>query len=317
MKWEIVPPRTVCSHNPLGEAGECYGTNMYRVHHDSRCEGAMCEKHFVRFVEDHRLWDKVTYQHLNRGDFFLQDAWPGGLLRAVDFETACDPGGHVLDMHLETSCLRLPRPTILRGSVLPFGILIDGEGFERDVNGQPVGCVKDGTHGVYVDDYGVERRCGPIRNDMLVGYLSRVAEDEDPDTPVDGVNPPIAKDAEGINRVDGPRRQFATGASRQAAKGKGTPVLVCPWAYEELAKHFEAGAEIYEPRNWEKGMPLSELINSAERHLIAIKKGLTDERHDRAFAWNAFVFLGTLARIRAGILPESLNDLPKYKKVGE
>jgi hypothetical protein len=115
-----------------------------------------------------------------------------------------------------------------------------------------------------------------------------------------------------IIREEGPVREFSTGAHKQAAAGKGTPVLVPADAYLEVAKHFEEGAAIHGARNWEKGICLSELLNSLERHIAAEKMGKTDERHDRAIAWNALVYLATKLRIAEGILPPSLDDMPKY-----
>jgi len=115
----------------------------------------------------------------------------------------------------------------------------------------------------------------------------------------------------GIKVESGEKREFNTGAKKQASAGKGTPVLFPPDAYLEISKHFEEGAFNcgYGPRNWEKGIPLSELINSLERHIAQEKMGLIDERHDRALAWNAVVYLATKLRIQVGILPAELNDL--------
>jgi len=44
-------------------------------------------------------------------------------------------------------------------------------------------------------------------------------------------------------------------------------------ANEEYAKVWTVGAIKYEPRNWEKGMPYTEVIASAMRHLEAIRLG--------------------------------------------
>jgi len=114
-----------------------------------------------------------------------------------------------------------------------------------------------------------------------------------------------------IKKEQGEKREFSTGAQKQNAEGKGTPVLFPPDAYIDMSKHFEAGAELHGSRNWEKGIPLSEIINSLERHIAQEKMGLTDERHDRAIAWNAIVYLATKLRIEAGILPKELDDIPK------
>ncbi len=118
-----------------------------------------------------------------------------------------------------------------------------------------------------------------------------------------------------IKREAGPNREFSTGAEKQIAEGKGTPVLVPGDAILEIAKHFEGGALIYGARNWEKGIPLSEILNSLERHLQQEKMGLTDEPHARALTWNAIVYLATKIRIERGLLPKELDDMPKYKPV--
>lgn len=113
----------------------------------------------------------------------------------------------------------------------------------------------------------------------------------------------------GIKIESGEKREFSTGAKKQPSAGKGTPVLFPPDAYLEISKHFEDGAIVHGDRNWEKGIPLSELINSLERHIAQEKMGLTDERHDRALAWCAAVYLATKMRIQAGVLPKELDDL--------
>ena len=118
-----------------------------------------------------------------------------------------------------------------------------------------------------------------------------------------------------IKIEDSSKRVFSTGAKRQASAGKGTPVLVPGDAIIDVAKHFEKGVEVYEERNWEKGIPLSKILNSLERHLQAEKMGLTDEPHARALVWNALVYLATKLRIENGLLPTELNDMPVYTKV--
>ncbi len=116
-----------------------------------------------------------------------------------------------------------------------------------------------------------------------------------------------------IKKEKGPKRKFSTGAESQAAEGKGTPVLVPGDAIIDIAKHFENGAAIYGERNWEKGIPLSEQLNSLERHLQQEKMGMTDEPHARALAWRAVCYLATKLRIENGLLPAELDDMPSYK----
>ena len=62
----------------------------------------------------------------------------------------------------------------------------------------------------------------------------------------------------------------------------------------ELAIHFEEGAQKYEARNWEKGIPISSFVSSGIRHYLKYRRGDNDERHDRAFLWNMVCLLWTL-----------------------
>ncbi len=115
-----------------------------------------------------------------------------------------------------------------------------------------------------------------------------------------------------IKVESGEKREFSTGAKSQASSGKGTPVLVPGDAVLDIAKLFEKGAVLYNARNWEKGIPLSEILNSLERHLQQEKMGQTDENHARAIAWRAMIYLATKLRIEKGMLPAELDDMPKY-----
>ena len=111
---------------------------------------------------------------------------------------------------------------------------------------------------------------------------------------------------------DSAKKKAVTGASRSGGKGRGTPSLLPFDAMMELAKHFEEGAEIHAPRNWEKGLPLSWYVDSMFRHLADVMAGKTDESHERAMAWNAVCFLATWKRIENGTLPAELDDLPHH-----
>lgn len=55
--------------------------------------------------------------------------------------------------------------------------------------------------------------------------------------------------------------------------GKTRHELVPPFAQEQYARVLTRGAEKYAPRNWEKGMPWSNVISSLKRHLLAIESG--------------------------------------------
>lgn len=84
----------------------------------------------------------------------------------------------------------------------------------------------------------------------------------------------------------GDRRKFETGAVRDMAEGKGRCDLLPACALIRLSKLYEAGAKKYDDRNWEKGIPLSVMIDSGMRHLLKYLDGQTDEDHLTAAAWN-------------------------------
>ena len=109
----------------------------------------------------------------------------------------------------------------------------------------------------------------------------------------------------------GARTEFETGAVRDAQGGKGRfdlQPLLAMWA---LAHHVEKGCIKYGDRNWEKGIPIKNFIDSAERHLKEFQLGLTDENHMAAALWNIACCYETLVRIDMGILPRSLDkDIP-------
>jgi hypothetical protein len=105
----------------------------------------------------------------------------------------------------------------------------------------------------------------------------------------------------------GERREFATGAVRDMAEGKGDMVSM-PWeALLRLSKHYEAGAKKYDRWNYRKGIPVSSFIDSACRHLAKYQCGLDDEDHLAAAAFN---ILG--AMLMENDMP-GMQDLPARK----
>lgn len=108
----------------------------------------------------------------------------------------------------------------------------------------------------------------------------------------------------------GMRTQFATGAVRDAAAGKGLPFCIPPVAIRKLAKRFEDGASKYQLHNWMQGIPLSAFHNSTQRHLMQWAEGDQSEDHLGAILWNAACAAWTEQEIAAGRLPAELDDLP-------
>ena len=125
----------------------------------------------------------------------------------------------------------------------------------------------------------------------------------------------------------GKREEFATGSRRDTREGKGRYDLLPAHAIYRLARHFENGAAKYQPRNWEKGQPLSRYLDSALRHIFKFLGGSREEDHITAAAWNCLAFVETEHRIQEGRLPKELDDLPTpapdkcagcgYKLLGE
>lgn len=114
-----------------------------------------------------------------------------------------------------------------------------------------------------------------------------------------------------ILKDSGERREFTTGAVRDRGAMKGRPDLRPIHALQRLDLHMEKGAKKYVSRNWEKGMPLSEFFNSAQRHADKLLAGYTDEDHADAWLWNVACFIETRERIKRGLLPAELDDMPR------
>lgn len=109
-------------------------------------------------------------------------------------------------------------------------------------------------------------------------------------------------------RDSGDRRFFSTGAVRDMQAGKGRCDLLPACAILRLARHFEAGALKYSPRNWEAGIPISSFLDSAIRHTMKYLDGQNDEDHLCAAAWNLICAMWTEEKH-----PE-LQDIPTRRE---
>jgi len=107
---------------------------------------------------------------------------------------------------------------------------------------------------------------------------------------------------------------FPSGAKRNSQQGKGRFDLISPFIFLSLAFRLEDGAEIYGPRNWEKGMPLSRFASAAFRHLIQAVYGMDDEDHWGGIIFNIMCLKHGKEMIESGEWPEELDDLPNYSK---
>lgn len=110
------------------------------------------------------------------------------------------------------------------------------------------------------------------------------------------------------------KRRFSTGSKRDSSDGKPKPGLIPPFIQTLLGVHYAKGAVHYGLRDWEKGQPISELIESVDRHWLAWKNGLTDEPHLIAVIWNVIAICYVLLAIKCKKLPKTLDDRPWHMK---
>ncbi|MCL2349107.1 MAG: DUF5664 domain-containing protein [Planctomycetaceae bacterium] len=113
----------------------------------------------------------------------------------------------------------------------------------------------------------------------------------------------------------GKRDTFETGAVRDSAEGKPRPDLFSPFAMERIGRWLEMGARKYEPNNWQRGMKYSRVTASLCRHLMMYLQHDLSEDHLAALAVNISFLMHYDAMIERGVLPESLDDMPKYQAV--
>lgn len=110
----------------------------------------------------------------------------------------------------------------------------------------------------------------------------------------------------------GERKVFNTGAQRDVSEGKGRYDLISPIAIKRLAIVMEKGAKKYNSRNWELGMPLGKMIDSAKRHIDQFLEGYRDEDHLGQAMFNIMGAIHIEEMVKRDLLPKELNDLPNY-----
>ncbi len=107
-------------------------------------------------------------------------------------------------------------------------------------------------------------------------------------------------------------RLFESGSKRDPNADKGRYDLISPMFIRRLAKHTQTGGQHRGDRNWEKGMPMSAVLDSAIRHLYDYLYGDRSEDHLAAAAWGTMNLIHHEDMIKRGLLPKELNDLPDY-----
>ena len=132
------------------------------------------------------------------------------------------------------------------------------------------------------------------------------------------------KDSQLVPASAGHQREYQTGAVRENSSNKPRPDLISGFAEERLgewlAKNCRPTEEYpngkYPERNWEKGLPMSNIVESLNRHMMKLKQGLTDEDHLAAIMCNAMFAIHVQEMVRRGVLPHTLLDMPTYQREG-
>ena len=110
------------------------------------------------------------------------------------------------------------------------------------------------------------------------------------------------EDATASAPSEGVTAKFGTGAVRSDTVEEFRYDLVSPIGIREVARTCAEGAAKYDDFNWEKGMPVHDLLNHALAHIYQFLGGDRSEPHLSHAAWNL------LAAIHSAELWPQLND---------
>jgi len=81
-------------------------------------------------------------------------------------------------------------------------------------------------------------------------------------------------------------KKYDTGAVRSTDCNEVRYDLISPIGLEALARTYAEGAKKFGAFNWENGMPATDLINHALRHIFVFLSGSRDEDDLGHAAWN-------------------------------
>ncbi len=118
---------------------------------------------------------------------------------------------------------------------------------------------------------------------------------------------------------------FSTGAVRSSDCANERWDLISPVGLRRVAETCAEGAKKYSDFNWEKGMPVSEMLNHGIRHIYLYASGDRSEDHLAHAAWN---LLGAMhseelwphlnQNLRGpGCVPPSMTSAAPQYKVGQ
>jgi hypothetical protein len=125
----------------------------------------------------------------------------------------------------------------------------------------------------------------------------------------------------GFKKTAATETQYSTGAQRDNREGKGAFHWM-PWdavwlvsnIYEKGNKGRSTNAnKDGHDRNWEKGMPILDYLQSAMNHITAHISGDRSEPHISQAIWNLLNYLQVSIWIMLGFRPKELNQLPNHR----
>lgn len=107
-------------------------------------------------------------------------------------------------------------------------------------------------------------------------------------------------------QVDGEMVRYETGSVRSSAVEDYRYDLITPIGLAAVARTCAEGAAKYGDHNWEKGQPVSDILNHAIKHLYDFLSGDRSEDHLGHAAWNVMAAIHTCE-----VHPELARDLRK------
>lgn len=88
------------------------------------------------------------------------------------------------------------------------------------------------------------------------------------------------------NPLEAEYAKFSTGAIRSQDANNTRYDLITPIGLRRVAETYKEGCDKYGAFNWEKGMPVNDILNHGIRHIYEYLSGDRTEDHLAHAAWN-------------------------------
>jgi hypothetical protein len=111
--------------------------------------------------------------------------------------------------------------------------------------------------------------------------------------------------------------QFSTGAVRSGDANTVMYQLISPIGMRRLAETMKEGFDKYGAYNWERGMPIGDILNHALRHIYIYLSGDRSEDHLAHAGWNLHAAMHmeeTHPELDHGLRPVKVNPEPMSKE---